>query len=85
MDVLTGLQTTRRASAIDSFDFSTLYTKIPHNKLKVRMSQLINEAYTCRNAEYIEIHNTYASWSSNTICSSKVSARLTVKQIINQL
>ena len=34
MEVLNSLHTIRRASAIESFDFSTLYTKIPHDQLK---------------------------------------------------
>ena len=58
MEVLNSLHTIRRASAMDSFDFSTLYTKIPHDQLKMRMSRLINDAFTCRNAKYIEVHST---------------------------
>ena len=53
MEVLNGLHT---ISAIDSFDFSTLYTKIPHDQLKSRMSKLINDAFTCRDAKHMEVH-----------------------------
>ena len=48
MEVLNNLHTIRRASSLDSFDFSTLYTNIPHNLLKQCMTKLITDAFSCR-------------------------------------
>ena len=38
-----------RATSIQTFDFSTLYTSIPHDLLKVRMNSIINIAYKYKN------------------------------------
>ena len=39
------LNRTKGARHFDSFDFSTLYTNIPHDLLLDSISQLISEAY----------------------------------------
>jgi hypothetical protein len=85
MEVLNGLHSIRRATALDSFDFSTLYTNIPHDQLKSHMSKLINEAFTCRNAKYMEVHKTFACWSSDACVASNSAGvyRLTVQQVID--
>ena len=36
-----------------AFDFSTLYTNIPHDSLKTNMKELIDEAFSARGAQYI--------------------------------
>ena len=38
-----------RATSIQTFDFSTLYTSIPHDLLKSRMNNIINNAFKYRN------------------------------------
>ena len=38
-----------RATSIQTFDFSTLYTSIPHDLLKNRMNSIINNAFKYRN------------------------------------
>ena len=38
-----------RATSIQTFDFSTLYTSIPHNLLKSRMNSIINNAFKHKN------------------------------------
>ena len=35
----------RKATSIQTFDFSTLYTSIPHDLLKSRMNSIINNAF----------------------------------------
>ena len=85
IEVLNSLHTIRRATAMDSFDFSTLFTKIPHDQLKTRMSCLINDAFTCRNAIYAEVHKTYASWSSGTSSNNTDSPCLMVQKVIDLL
>ena len=45
--------------SIKTYDFSTLYTTIPHTKLKARLSELIKNAFRCKNGkkrfEYIVV------------------------------
>ena len=65
MEVINSLHTIHRAFSVDSFDFSTLYTKIPHDLLKTRMAKLMDDAFSCRNANTIQISKTNAYWSSS--------------------
>ena len=39
----------RKATSIQKFDFSTLYTYIPHDLLKSRMNNIINNAFKHKN------------------------------------
>jgi hypothetical protein len=36
-------------SSIKTFDFSTLYTTLPHDKLKTRLKETIHKAFSHRN------------------------------------
>ena len=38
-----------RVSSIKTFDFSTLYTTLPHDKLKTRLKETIHKAFSHRN------------------------------------
>ena len=38
-----------RATSIQTFDFSTLYTSVPHDLLKSRMNSIINNAFKYKN------------------------------------
>ena len=38
-----------RAPSVQTFDFSTLYTSIPHDLLKSRMNNMINNAFKHKN------------------------------------
>ena len=51
-----------RATSIQTFDFSTLYTSIPHDLLKSRMNSIINNAfkYKIQNTK-MELHDTPTS------------------------
>ena len=52
------------AKHFDSYDFSTLYTSIPHAALKEALESLIQEAYKVRDSEYIVADtNGNAYWS----------------------
>ena len=54
-----------RKTQLASFKFSTLYTAIPHNLLKDKITNLIHSAYTCRKSQYIEVCHDKAFWSNN--------------------
>ena len=49
------LNNTSTAKTLDTFDFSTLYTTIPHHSLKNSMKHLIEEAFKVRGALYLSI------------------------------
>jgi hypothetical protein len=38
-----------QVSSIKTFDFSTLYTTLPHDKLKTRLKETIHKAFSHRN------------------------------------
>jgi len=50
---------------IATYDFSTLYTNIPHDKLKKRMENVIRSAYNGHAKKYLSVYNTKASFVSN--------------------
>ena len=67
-EVLTRLKKLNRAKMakhFDSFDFSTLYTNIPHDLLLHSISQLIREAYRIRGAKYLVIKSDGGAYWSN--------------------
>ena len=56
----------KNAKSISTYDFSTLYTKIPHEDLINRMTKLIKFTFNGGDAKYINISERgYASWSKN--------------------
>ena len=72
-----------RATSIQTFDFSTLYTSIPHGLLKSRMNSIINNAFkhkngatryahikVCRNKSYFtsDLLNGDNKYTANDIC-----------------
>ena len=44
--------------------FSTLYTSIPHDKLKTQMSWVIDKAFTGMKKRYIKVNKFCARWSN---------------------
>ena len=56
--------------SIKTYDFSTLYTTIPHTKLKTRLSELIKNAFRCKNGkkrfEYIVVGHKSTYFVTNT-------------------
>jgi hypothetical protein len=48
---------------LKTYDFSTLYTAIPHDKLKTRMSELIIKSFNSNNWDFITVGKYKASWS----------------------
>ena len=69
----------KNAKSISTFDFSTLYTKLPHDKLIKELSDLINFVFDGGTSKYIIIsdygkvywakrkHKTYTSFSKNSL------------------
>ena len=85
MEVLNNLHTIQRASSLDSFDFSMLYTNILHNLLRQCMTKLFTDVFSCRNANYIQIHSgrAEACWGTDMSTGNKAGTySLTDDQVI---
>ena len=51
------------AKSITTYDFSTLYTKLPHDKLVDEISPIIDFAFKGRNRSYVQVsRNEKAIW-----------------------
>jgi hypothetical protein len=44
-----------QVSSIKTFDFSTLYTTLPHDKLKTRLKETIHKAFTSKQFDNISV------------------------------
>ena len=42
---------------MNTYDFSTLYTNIPHGSLKNNMKELIDEVFSVRGAQYLSFNS----------------------------
>ena len=51
------------AKNIRTYDFSTLYTSIPHNKLKKEIAWVISDCFNDKARKYIRIGRDSARWS----------------------
>jgi len=77
----------QNAKSISTFDFSTLYTKLPHDKLLKELSEVIDFVFECGKCNYIVIsqHGT-AYWSTkkpkSLIAFSKHSLKKAVKYLV---
>ena len=61
-----------RVSFIKTFDFSTLYTTLPHDKLKIRLKETIHNAFNHRNegSKFVVLGNN-STYFSNKIQTGK--------------
>ena len=59
---------------IITYDFSTLYTSIPHEKLKEQIKLLIQKAFHGMNKKFIKITTYKAYWSNKKTVSSTASS-----------
>ena len=48
-----------------TFDFSTLYTSIPHDKLKNQIKWVISKAFASGH-NFIKVHGHFARWCNNS-------------------
>ena len=64
LSLLSTLNVGSKAKHLDSFDFATLYTNIPHDSLKCNLKVLITEAFKVRGAKYLSVNRQgVAYWS----------------------
>ena len=65
IDAINGLNRRRKATSFSTFDFSTLYTNLPHNKLLMVLNSLIGFCFDGGECKYITVNNYGARWVNN--------------------
>ena len=73
LDSLNRINKKKNAKSISTFDFSTLYTKIPHDKLIKELSEVIDFVFDAGNCKYIAISKSDKAYWSKTKPKSSVS------------
>ena len=72
---MNGLNKRRKATSVLTFDFSTLHTKLPHNKLLMVLDSLIDFCFDRGECKYITVNNYGPRWEKsikdNVICLNK--------------
>ena len=75
IDAINGLNKRRKATSVSTLDFSTLYTKLPHNKLLIVLNSLIDFCFDEGENKHITVNNYGARWvkniKDNVICLNK--------------
>ena len=62
-----------KAQQFDSFDFTTLYTNIPHDSLKGNLKLLIEDAFKVRGARYLSInYKGEAYWTQSKLSNKNI-------------
>ena len=87
IDTLNKINKKRNAKSISTFDFSTLYTKLPHDKLIKELSAVIDFAFEGGKCNFIHISKQgRASWRTkrpkDTLSFSRNSLKQAVKHLI---
>ena len=67
LDLIDELNNSTLVRHADTFNFSTLYTSIPHNLLLQCLEELITESFRVRGATYICVNHNNAFWSDNKV------------------
>ena len=55
----------KEARNVRTYDFSTLYTSIPHKKLKSKLAWVISEAFKSSKHKFISIYQSDARWTNS--------------------
>lgn len=87
LESLNRINKKQNAKSISTFDFSTLYTKIPHDKLIKELSDVIDFVFDAGIGKFIVISkNDKAYWSRNkpksAVCFSRNSLKTAVKHLV---
>ena len=65
IDAMNGLIKRRKATSVSTFDFSTSYTKLSHNKLLMVLNSLIGFCFDGGESKFITVNNYGARWVKN--------------------
>ena len=72
-----------KASKLSTYDFSSLYTKLPHHLIKDKLIDLIYRTFIQENTQYLacneeyafftsDVYNIHNLWSCQTVCDALV-------------
>ena len=64
-DAMNGLNKRRKSTSVSNFDFFTLYTKLPHNKLLMILNSLIDSCFDGGENKHITVNSYEARWVKN--------------------
>ena len=73
------------ARHFDSYDFTTLYTSIPHAALKEALGTLVQEAYRVRDSEYIVANMNGDAYWSDIPCSSSMKHNINKNMLVEHV
>ena len=66
LDVLRTLEEKRLSlNKVSTWDFSTLYTSLPHAKLKLQLHDLLERVFTTRGKSFIATNNYHTFWTKD--------------------
>ena len=86
IDKLNNINNRNNARTITTYDFSTLYTNIPHADLIMKLEKIIDIAFKGGKAKYIRVNDNRAYWcnykSNKNTCFSIDSLKRIVKYLI---
>jgi hypothetical protein len=80
--MIADLNRKKQVRNIRTYDFSTLYTSIPHKQLKTRLSLVIQDAFQASNKSYISVYKNGARWTDSP---KKTTLALDCKKVISLL
>ena len=86
LEKLKAINKRKNAKSIATYDFSTLYTSIPHNDLIEKLSRLVSFVFEGGDSKYISVSDKFhASWSKRNYenpCFSERGVKIAVKHLI---
>ena len=79
------LNLSKKGRNVECFDFSTLYTKIPHEELKQILKMIVAKAFRGGTNQYISITKSGANWRKNAQenCFSRERIYLMIDKIVD--
>ena len=75
--------TSKDVKNLNSYDFSTLYTAIPHTKLKKAMKSIICRAFEGKGKRCISVYSTQAAWTDNPKPTTKAYTQSELIEMVN--
>ena len=65
LKILNEINEKRLAKSVTTYDFSTLYTNIPHSSLQEALTAIIDKCFANSKMKFITVNNSEAFWSNN--------------------
>ena len=70
---------------IRTYDFSTLYTNIPHAQLKNRLRDIVLKAFVGKNTKYINIYNSSVRWTTVQVKENSKTVQIDAEMLIDMI